>query len=366
MLAAEQGFQGRAHLVVVGDEDLRHGLDDVGLHLLGDDVIDEPAVELAADEARHLVLGEDDVDEVGVFLVAHVGDDGVVEAVGEDFGLHIVAAGEEDRPHFHVGVDGQVAHIAPAGEHAGHLHHVLLGVVGVVTGPGDGAFADGEQLQQLAGVVLIGCRGGVLVAVQVAQHGGVDGDGLGQLAEVAPGVVAKQGDVAIDELGVVDAPGHVVVVPEGDQLFPNGGAFVQDDAHLPAAQALIAVPLEVGSRNVRRVDPGFTDGYVGVFLVEKVERGVGQGLVGEEFFERALQAQLHGFLDLFAGGTVGGSPQQVSGLLEVEGAGVGVEPGIHLRDDVELLMDGRHRGAMPLRGASAQQGGQGSSAIHAR
>ena len=70
-----------------------------------------------------------------------------------------------------------------AGESPGGLADVLLGVA---------VPPQGEQLHELAAVVLVGLDLLVGVAVEPDEHGRVGGDRLAQFPEVAPGVVAQK------------------------------------------------------------------------------------------------------------------------------------------------------------------------------
>ena len=81
----------------------------------------------------------------------------------------------------------------PAGEGAGGLADVLLGVV---------ADAEAEQLHQLAGVVLVRLALDVAVGVEPDQHGRVAADRLQQRAELAQGVLAQQAVLAEHQGGV--------------------------------------------------------------------------------------------------------------------------------------------------------------------
>ena len=79
--AAQQGFQCRPDLVIVIDQDLSHGLDNVDLYILVDGVVDEPSVQLSADEQGDILAFEDHIDQVGIFLVPQIGDHLIIEPV---------------------------------------------------------------------------------------------------------------------------------------------------------------------------------------------------------------------------------------------------------------------------------------------
>ena len=126
-----------------------------------------------------------------------------------------VGVGEVEDPHPPGGMDGGVVGERPGlagvdpvpGEDAGGTLHV-----GLVEGPD----ADGVQLQQLPGEVLVGVVLGGVRAVEVDQHRRVGDRRRQQLVEAAQGVLA-------DHVAVPRPPGELGVTVGGDveQVLQN-------------------------------------------------------------------------------------------------------------------------------------------------
>ncbi len=126
----------------------------------------------------------------------------------------------------------------PAGEGAGGLADVLLGVV---------ADAQAEQLHQLAGIVLVGLPLDVAVGVEPDEHGRVPADRLEQRAELAQGVRPQQHVLAEhqDRVLHLGEAGGEVVVPEQRHLLAQRVAALEHAVQPPAAE-LIAVVVALG------------------------------------------------------------------------------------------------------------------------
>ena len=141
----------------------------------------EEAVQLSAEEERALLLGEDHVEQRVQFDLAGSGstlalDDLVVEERTELLVARgVVGCGEQRFRHDGCGTI--VLAEAPSREDTGGSLYILFGVT---TG-----LAQRVQFHQLTRVVLIGCSGHVLVAIEVLQHAWIDGDVVHQLPEIA-------------------------------------------------------------------------------------------------------------------------------------------------------------------------------------
>ena len=111
-----------------------------------------------------------------------------------------------------VGIERDWLLKGPAGEGAGALFDVLLGVV---------ADAHREQLEQLAAVVLVDRTGVVLAVVQPVDHGRVARETEQQCAQIAQAVAAEQLDVADHGRRVLalGPAGREDVVPEERHLL---------------------------------------------------------------------------------------------------------------------------------------------------
>ena len=155
---------------------------------------DEEVVQVADDETRAGFFLEDDVDDVEAVEVACATEELLLAEVmllGTELELEEEAV---------VGHARDLRAQRPAGEGAGALEDVLLGVV---------ADAHREQLQQLAAPVLVGRALVVLVVVEPVNHGRVLGQHDQQVAVVARSVVAEHVDlrdqvIVVVDLGVTD------------------------------------------------------------------------------------------------------------------------------------------------------------------
>ena len=206
------------------------------------------------------------------------------------------------------------AEVGPAGEDFGQLGdgRLIVGRDGEsVRAEGEGAVglelgqADGEELHDFAGVVLVG-RGagdgvgfGVTQGAEVAAHRRVEGDVFEEGAEVAEGAVAEEIVVVGDGFSlVVAAEAHVgddedLAEGEGDALAklvgsgegvfePRGLAVVRVDG-VPIAETLgAAIGVAVGDRGraVRGKRQGHLRGDPGVDTA--AGEGVDFGLSGSE------------------------------------------------------------------------------------
>jgi hypothetical protein len=119
----------------------------------------------------------------------------------------------------------------PSGQRASRLPHVVLGVV---------ADAEGEQLHELAGQVLVRLADPVPAAVQPDQHRGIDDHRVGEGAEVAAAEPAQRLVLRGHQLRVAHLPraGGEVAVPEPGHPFRerlvHGGHPVQPPHAEPA------------------------------------------------------------------------------------------------------------------------------------
>ena len=200
----------RRHVVVTFAERLAQRLEQpVGRWRLAD----EERVELADEEPGAGRLLQDDPHDVGAVPVA-----GPAE---ERLGAVVVQLGLEPE---------LLAAGVPAGEGAGRLADVLLGVAA--------ADAQGEQLHQLAGVVLVSLALDVAVGVEPDEHGGVLAHRLQERLELAQGLLAQRQVLLEHQAGaddLVDAGGEVVV-PEQGELLAERVQAVQHGVQPPAAQ----------------------------------------------------------------------------------------------------------------------------------
>ena len=199
-----------------------------------------------------------------------------------------------------VGLEDELGAVAvPAGEGAGGLLHVGLGVV---------ADPAGEQLHQLAGEVLVRVLLGARLTVEPDDHRRVAGDGQGQFADVAPGMAADRLDLLVHQAGAVHffVAGGEVAVPEERELLAErspGGHHPVDPPRLLGLDLA-----EVHEPAVDRLE-GL---LIGVFLV--------RGLV-EEVFHGRFHPLRHGPVDRRGRGAKARPPQQMRGLAPVEWVG---------------------------------------------
>ena len=129
--------------------------------------------------------------------------------------------------------------VAPAGQRAGHLAHVVLGV-GAAVG------AEREQLHHLAGVVLVRVPPAVRRAVEEQQHRRIDRHGLEQIAEAAERHRAEQLVLVEHLLLAVD-----LVVGVGEPVVPDERHPLDEllvGAHHPIQPPAVIVAPAVGRR----------------------------------------------------------------------------------------------------------------------
>ena len=110
-------------------------------------------------------------------------------------------------------VAGYLGSDGPAGERAGRLFNVVLGVV---------AHSHGEQLQQFPAPVLVDCSVVVPVVVQPVDHGRVLGQFHQQVVELAQAMLPEHLDLLGNLRGIVHlgvAGGEQLVPEEGHLLF---------------------------------------------------------------------------------------------------------------------------------------------------
>ena len=192
--AAEEGLHHRPHLEARGEVEVG----EVGLGGRVGHGGDEEGEQLAGEVARRLrpALLEDDPHDVVVAPRAGLAEEGLRARVEAARGEVRLA-----RVRIHT-ADDDVA-LAPPGEGAGGHRHVRGGAVGVGVGvvAGAGAVVDAhrEELQKLAGVVLVGRGRRARVAVEVAQHRRFLADGRDERAEVSEGTGAQEAVVRPDE-----------------------------------------------------------------------------------------------------------------------------------------------------------------------
>ena len=113
-----------------------------------------------------------------------------------------------------------------AGECAGGLADVLLGVV---------ALAEGEEFHHLAGEVFIGFAFFRILGVQINHHRGIHEDRLRQILEAAEGMFAEQFVLVDHEHRLFDLldRGGEMIMPEKRHLFAQRGLGFQHAAEPP-------------------------------------------------------------------------------------------------------------------------------------
>ena len=182
---------------------------------------------------------QDDVHYLLAVEVAHVSEETLVGVV-----VNLVAVLELPVEAAH-GEPGQLRGHRPAGEGAGTLVDIALGVV---------RDAHREELEQLASPVLVDASVEVLVVVEPVDHGGASGDAQDDVAELAHAVLAERVDHVHDLVPVVDlgdAGGEDPMPEDGHLLLqgsvrvehpvdPRGVAHAVDGARLPRP-GLVAV-----------------------------------------------------------------------------------------------------------------------------
>jgi hypothetical protein len=285
-VGVEEDAQHRAHVAVgvdVGPHERLDRLGVLGRHLVPGRHLGlvgaEEVVELARDEAGRGRLADDDVDDILAVEAAGLAEEGLDAVV-----VVVGAVDELDREEA-VRVERDRLSKGPAGEGARGLLDVGLGVV---------ADSHGEQLEQLAPVVLVRLALVVLVVVEPEDHGRVAGELEQNRAHVRqpdPAEHRDLGDHRRHVLGLVPGGREHVVPAEGDLLLERAPAV--DHAVQPAAGGDVdALAVPVAPQDV---------------LVDS-----GRGLGVQQLLDDRLVASGCVLLELGAGHAEPGATHQVS------------------------------------------------------
>ena len=282
-------------------------------------VVHEIAVQLGGDEAGGDLLLQDDVDNLHPVKIAAASQKGLVAVVVQ------------------LGFDHKAqAVIRPAGERAGRLADVGLGII---------SDAHGEQLQDFPTEVFVGAALDIFSGVQVHQHGRVPGHANQQIAKAATAVFVEQGQLVerfavVAQLGI---RGGEMPVPEQGQLFlqrsPGGqhpvGPPLGRPTHFqivrpqPVKEAVdyrlersVATRLDCDAHgfavcpgNPHGVDPTLgkrlNRGIEDVGFVKRGQVVVGNGVIVDQPFDRLPWCQGGQLIDLLGRAAKAGSLQQV-------------------------------------------------------
>ena len=214
-LGAEESAQGFLDVSPALLEGARDGVDGGD----GRVVVDEAAAELRGEVARGRWMKRHEVEHAINVRRAEAGTDGLAE---DNFRAVVV----EVLPKFDAALVEQfLGTHGPAGEAAGDFHHVALRVAAVD--------AEGVQLHQLAGVILVGLFAGVVAAihapVEIPEHRGTERGGAEHVGEFAEGVLA-------DDLAVVRRLEPLTIALGGIDVEVVSPELNHDFVKLPLAE----------------------------------------------------------------------------------------------------------------------------------
>ena len=355
----EQGLQHLGDVAVGGLERARHALD----HRLGGIVAHEVGRQLQRDVMRGGRLAGENVQRLAHLVIARAADDMAEEGLVAEVvpvGVELEQAVAAIQPHLvrtepgDVGIQG---HPHP-GQDARQLLHVGLGVAG--------AHAHGVQLHDLAGVVLVDAAGGVLVVVEITQHGRMAQGGLQQVAETPQGP-GPDGAVLI----VADHGAHVAFVHvHAEMVHPEPGHLLLElIGRIEVAQQRSGdrVLAEVVHRLlVGRLGGGAGRGVLdlagGLVLAVEAHGQGGQGLLGHRQgvdlgLGRGRQDVVRGRMKLRLQPALGADPGHLVGGRRRGAPGDPVQ-----QRQIVGAQAGRRRGQGRVRGQTPGGDGRGGSA----
>jgi hypothetical protein len=287
----EHPSQQGAHVEVAGER---------GGELLHHRVVGTGGAGQPAPEARHHVRGARRVlGGDGHDLVQPEGSGGAEERLR----AAVVAAGDQS-----ASPRRRIDH--PAGEGPCRLGHVVLGVrLRAVPLVSLRSVAEGEQLEELAGEVLVRRTDLALAPVEPHEHGRVACDRSHQRVEAVDAELVERLALHVHELGhlhLLDARGEVVV-PEEGELLAHGVVGHHHPAHPPERQGatlLRSRPLGRLARGIVGFPRGEVPGRVEGRRRERASRRVRSTQVAQ-LLDGALVAKGRQLVDAGRGGTEG-------------------------------------------------------------